>query len=228
MSQMVDNLIAFKILYMLVTPFEDTPAYKMGIIDKNGNPLKKIKDMDQKERDNYDMLHRLVFRLKKIMAKIPFINTKLGNIAAAYWLVKEAYQSKNTTTLEEDYVDLLRKLQKEELTLVEEQLLVEEFLQLFEDAPANVAGAGVKTDEPIVRKRNYKKVTVAPTTYTRMSKGGKNTRWGGFTEDLEVYEFAKENPKGVVILENSETGEIKLINFSTQSNSAWDRVTRKA
>jgi hypothetical protein len=60
MSQMVDNLIAFKILYMLVTPFEDTPAYKLGVIDKNGNPLKKIKDMDQEERNNYDMLHRLV------------------------------------------------------------------------------------------------------------------------------------------------------------------------
>jgi hypothetical protein len=161
------------------------------------------------------------------MAKIPFINTKLGNIAAAYWLVKEAYESKNTTNLEEDYVDLLRKLQKEELTLVEEQLLVEEFLQLFEDAPANVAGVGVKTDEPIIRKRNYKKVTVAPTTYARMS-GGKKTRWGGFAESVEIYEFAKENPKGVVVLENSETGETKLINFSVQSNSAWDRVTRKA
>lgn len=227
MSQMVDNLIAFKILYMLVTPFEDTPAYKLGVIDKNGNPLKKIKDMDMEERDSYSMLHRLVFRLKRILAKVPIINNRLGTLAAAYWLVKESYESKLATNLEEDFVDLLRKLQREELTLVEEELLVEEFLELFEEAPANVAGAGVKTDEPIVRKRNYKKVTVAPTTYTRMSAGGKKTRWGGFAEEAEIYSFAESNPQGVVVLENSETGDFKLINFSVRS-SAWDRVTGKA
>ena len=40
-----DNLIAFKILHMLVTPFENTDAYKFGIIDKDGHPLRKLKDL---------------------------------------------------------------------------------------------------------------------------------------------------------------------------------------
>lgn len=157
MSQIVDNLIAFKILHMLVTPFEDTPAFKLGIIDKNGHPKMKIRDMDQDQRDAYTMLHRLVFRLKMIMSKIPIINTKLGTLAAAYFLVRECYDNKRTATnLEEDFVDLLRKIQKEDVILVDEYLLAERYFT--EDMPANVTGVGVKTDEPIIRKRNVKQV----------------------------------------------------------------------
>ena len=152
MSQTVDNLIAFRVLYMLVTPFEDSQSYKLGIIDKNGNALKKLKDMSQKEKDNYSMLHRLVFRLKKIMAKIPGINTRLGNLAAAYWLVKECTENNRTTiNLEEQYVDLLRTMQKENIVLIDEEVLIEKFFN--EEMPANVTGVGVKTDEPVVRRK---------------------------------------------------------------------------
>jgi hypothetical protein len=33
MSRIVDNLIAYRILKMLVTNFDDTEAFKLGIID---------------------------------------------------------------------------------------------------------------------------------------------------------------------------------------------------
>ena len=63
----LDNLLAFRILYMLVTPFEKTDAYKFGIIDKDGNALKKSKDLKtSKEKDSYTNLTRLVFSLKQI------------------------------------------------------------------------------------------------------------------------------------------------------------------
>lgn len=152
MAQIVDNLIAFKVLSMLVTPFEETKAYKMGLIDAKGNPLKKLKDMTWTEKDNYTMLHRLTFRLRKIMQKIPLVNTKLGNLAAAYWLVKECAENRRSAVnLEEQYVDLLKKIQKENIVLVEEELLIEEFFN--EELPANVTGPAVKTDEPVIRKR---------------------------------------------------------------------------
>ena len=41
MSRTIDNVIAFRILYMLVTPFDATDAFRLGIIDANGTPLKK-------------------------------------------------------------------------------------------------------------------------------------------------------------------------------------------
>jgi len=152
MAQLVDNLIAIRILYMLVTPFEETESYKRGIIDKDGNPLKKLKDMTWTEKDHYSMLHRMIFRIKKIMNKVPVVNTKLGTLATAYFLVKECYSAnKLPTNLEEQFVDLLNKVQKEDVILVEEYLLVEQFLK--EELPANVTGEKVSTDTPVVRKR---------------------------------------------------------------------------
>lgn len=234
MSQIVDNLIAFKILQMLVTPFPNTQAFKLGVIDKNGNPLKKIKDMSQSEKNNYTMLHRLVFRLKKIMSKIPIINTRLGTLAAAYFLVKECLENdRSIVTLEEDYVDLLRKMQQADILLVDEYLLVEEFLQtLNEDGegglPANHTGAGVKTDEPIVRKKKFGKFTVKPPIFARFQPGKKSSglkeKFGIGDDEDEIYEFAKNNPNSVVMLENSETKETKVISFNVKPNSVWDKI----
>ena len=36
-SRGVDLLIAYRVIKLLVTPFEKQEAYKLGIIDKNGN-----------------------------------------------------------------------------------------------------------------------------------------------------------------------------------------------
>jgi hypothetical protein len=232
MSQLVDNLIAFRILSMLVTPFDKTKSYEMGIIDKNGNALKKLKDMTNTQKDHYSMLHRMVFRLKKIMSKIPLVNTQLGTLATAYFLVKECTNRGSIPpTLEEDFLDLLKKIQKEDIVLVEEYLLVEEFLQTInEEMPANVTGAAVKTDEPVIRKRKFTKFSVTAPVYSRMSKGIKSTRlkeqFGiGDVED-DIYEFVRKNPGVVVMLENKESGESKVLKFATKQNNMWSRVKR--
>jgi len=41
MSRAIDLLITYRVIKMLVTPFEKTDAYKYGIIDKNGKVLRK-------------------------------------------------------------------------------------------------------------------------------------------------------------------------------------------
>ena len=71
MSRIVDNLVAYKILSMLVTNFEDTKAYKLNIIDKDGKNLKKASTLKtSEEKDAYTYLTRLVFNMKKIINKI--------------------------------------------------------------------------------------------------------------------------------------------------------------
>ena len=91
MSRIVDNLVAYKILSMLVTNFEDTKAYKLNIIDKNGKNLKKASTLKtSEEKDAYTYLTRLVFNMKKIINKIGGEN-KLKYLVAALWLVKEQY-----------------------------------------------------------------------------------------------------------------------------------------
>ena len=146
MGRFVDSIIAYRILRMLVVPFENTDAFKQGIIDKSGKELKKMSDLNTvAERDAYTILHRLVFRLKRIINKVPIENKKLLNLAAAYSLIKEHYDAnKEPINLEEQFFDRMK------LDLSEETVLIESFFndkntltfrQFAEDAPANSAGS---------------------------------------------------------------------------------------
>ena len=93
MSRIVDNLIAYRILSMLVKPFDETDAYKLGIIDAKGKILRKNSELKtDEERNAYTYLHRLVFNLKRILIKLPGGDTKLKNFVAALFLIKECYE----------------------------------------------------------------------------------------------------------------------------------------
>jgi hypothetical protein len=136
---------------MLVTSFDKTDAFKLGIIDADGNPLKKIKDLKtSEEKDAYDMLDRLVFSLKRLLAKLPGGSSKIASLAAAYWLVKESYETQEVVTQEQlnSLVDLIESNQ----IVLKEQSEIQGYLSLTEDgAIANVAGAATATDKPVVK-----------------------------------------------------------------------------
>ena len=50
LNEQVDMLVAYKFIKILTTDFEDTDAFKLGVIDKDGNILKKRKDLRGDER----------------------------------------------------------------------------------------------------------------------------------------------------------------------------------
>ena len=83
MSRVIDALIAYRVVKLLVTPFNRTEAFKLGIIDEKGKVLKKSKEIkDPKERKAYTLLIRFVFNLKKLLAKVG-VRGPLGSAAAA-------------------------------------------------------------------------------------------------------------------------------------------------
>jgi hypothetical protein len=82
------SVIVFQILKILTTDWEDQEAFKLGIIDKDGNALKRRKDLTSKEREAYTLLHIFVFNLKRIMNKLS-IRSKLASYTAALFLTKE-------------------------------------------------------------------------------------------------------------------------------------------
>ena len=88
-----DVVYTIRFLKLLVTPFEDTPAFKAGIIDDKGNKIKdySMDTMDAREayRENYTAFHRLVYNLKKIMAKAPGGSSVIARYGAALALIKE-------------------------------------------------------------------------------------------------------------------------------------------
>ena len=103
MSRAIDLLITYRVIKMLVTPFEKTDAYKYGIIDKNGKVLRKNKTLTiAKEKDAYTILHRFVFNLKRIINFIPGGKSKLGTYAAALGLLLKEGKEINMVELERD------------------------------------------------------------------------------------------------------------------------------
>ena len=89
-SRAIDLLITYRIVKLLVQPFDKSEAFKLGIIDKDGNVLKKSKTLKtEKERKAYTILNRFVFNLKRILKRIG-LGSKLGSFAVALaLLIKE-------------------------------------------------------------------------------------------------------------------------------------------
>ena len=92
MSRVIDALVAYRVLKLLVTPFNKTKAFALGIIDEKGKVLKKSKDIkDAKERNAYTLLIRFVFNLKRMLSKIGILGPLGSAAAAAIAFFKEEY-----------------------------------------------------------------------------------------------------------------------------------------
>ena len=120
-SRAVDLLIAYRVIKMLVTPFNKQPAFKYGIIDDKGKVLKKFNTIKgTNEKQSYTVLHRFVFNLKRLLAKVG-IKGKLGSFAVAaalllkenkkYAMHKETIESAVITYLKDNnlYEDILNE-----------------------------------------------------------------------------------------------------------------------
>ena len=63
-NRVVDSLITYRIVKLLVTPFNRQEAYKEGIIDDKGKNLIKFKNLTtERQRQSYTFLHRFIFNL---------------------------------------------------------------------------------------------------------------------------------------------------------------------
>ena len=105
MGRAIDLFVTYRFIKLLVTPFEKTEAFKLGIIDKDGNRVMPPRDpktniqvkkpeplRTSEEKSAYTILHKLVFNIKKIFGKVPGLRTKLGTYAAALFLLKDTFK----------------------------------------------------------------------------------------------------------------------------------------
>jgi hypothetical protein len=159
----VDLFLVYQFIRRLATPFNEWEAYKLGIIDAEGNVLKKRKDLRLvKERDAFGVFDVMILNLKKLLAKLPGGSSRIASYAAALWLIREHKAFTADSILTEDISDeqllesaelfinsytdytMLEKVvnQKSELNRLFEQ-------NILEDAPTvnvgsgNIAGLGV-------------------------------------------------------------------------------------
>ena len=92
-----DLIYTFRFLTLLVTPFEKTKAFELGIIDEDGKRIKSVKLDDREKKGAYTPFHRLVFNVKKLIAKAPGGKSSVASYAAALYLIKEKLDLSDTS-----------------------------------------------------------------------------------------------------------------------------------
>ena len=130
MGRAIDLFVTYRFIKLLTTPFEKTDAFKLGIIDENGNRIKDkttrtpVVVLNTSELKNaYTILHKLVFNIKKIFAKVPGLRTKVGTYAAALFLLKDTlrehvsdpdvFEKEFMKYLKENKIELDREISEE-------------------------------------------------------------------------------------------------------------------
>ena len=118
MGRAIDLFVTYRFLKLLTTPFSKMDAFKYGIIDKDGNRIKKENsdevavDLTTSQlKNSYTILHKLLFNIKKIFAKIPGLRTKVGTYAAALFLLKDTFKESvdDPDMFEKEFVKFLKE-----------------------------------------------------------------------------------------------------------------------
>ncbi len=159
-STAIDAFITFRFLKLLVTPFNKTEAYKLGIIDERGKVLKKYRTLERiEERQAYTILHRLVFNIKKLIEKVPGGKSRLASYAAALFLIKEhvaEYQDSDGKLLEKEFYKYLKDndLIEEESNEIKEEIAFGD--KLLKGTYKLVQDVGTDEEDKIIGRKGDK------------------------------------------------------------------------
>ena len=158
-STVTDLVLVYQFLKRLTTPFDETKAVELGIIDERGKRIKSKEIKTTEEKNSYGYFDKLVFNLKKLLEKLPGGKTKLASYAAALFLIREAQKPERkytTKDLQEELDASIKELEKRTMKNLK---------NLVEDVPANasgaaVAGTGDDSDTVVVDPKKKKKVLI--------------------------------------------------------------------
>ena len=155
-NRAVDLVITYRVVKLLVTPFEKQEAFKYGIIDKDGKVLRKYRTLTgTKEKQSYTVLHRFIFNLKRILKRVG-LGGKLGTFAVALGLLlREDKRYEEHKSLIESAVISYLKDTKQYDDLLNEQ---GEVLSIDEEPITNCFGVDVyEVDNKLISENEYAK-----------------------------------------------------------------------
>ena len=159
----MDLLYLYQFIRRLTTPFDKTSAFKLGIIDKDGNVLRKRKTLSTAEEKNaYTYFDTLIFNLKKLLGKLPFGKSALASFVAGLLLLREeknytflVLQEQDETTLEKAFTKLYEEVSKSE-SYSEQVSTVRHMLSEQKIKEMMGVGAVPTTQEPVMTPKAVK------------------------------------------------------------------------
>ena len=147
-TNVADLILVYSFIKRLTTPFDETEAFKHGIIDERGKRIKSKEVKTTAEQKSYGYFDRLVFNVKKLLEKLPGGKNRLASYAAALFLIKESATSEEPPYTQEELLEHIESNMKEL-----KGAKMKEYNELFEDTPANATGtsvAGTGDDSSVV------------------------------------------------------------------------------
>ena len=121
-NRAVDLVITYRVIKLLVTPFNKQEAFKYGIMDKDGKVLRKYRTLKTTaEKKSYTILHRFVFNLKRVLAKAG-LGGRLGTfaVALATLLREDKRYMEHKSLIESAVITYLKDTNQYDLLLKEE------------------------------------------------------------------------------------------------------------
>ena len=155
-NRAVDLVITYRVVKLLVTPFNKQEAFKLGIIDKDGKVLRKYRTLKTTaEKKSYTILHRFVFNLKRILGKVG-LGGRLGTfaVALATLLREDKRYEEHKSLIESAVISYLKDTNQYENILNEQG----EVLSTEEQPIMNCFGVDVyEVDNKLISENDYAK-----------------------------------------------------------------------
>jgi hypothetical protein len=86
--RVADAYMAFQLVKRLSTPFARWPAHTAGIIDADGNVVKKYSQLSALERDKFTPFDAAVLKIKRLISRVPGGASALGGLVAGSMLLR--------------------------------------------------------------------------------------------------------------------------------------------
>ena len=219
----------YQFLKKLVTPFEKTDAFKLGIVDEKGKILKRRRNLNtDEEKSAYTLSDTLIWNIKKLLGKVPGGQSKIASYAAALFLIKEQQEGYKITEeeLELQFFDAFEKLYTGDMEF--NTRLIEKYKTILDEDDAagmtRVGGIAIrdlplgKPPKSLVMKKfaGVDVFSIKPTFYPKSRYGKKKyDRYSRYVGEDEAGEyirmFARKFPKKPIIVMDSSTGCMQFL-----------------
>jgi hypothetical protein len=125
----LDTYIVYKFIRLLTTPWDETEAFRLGVIDASGKLVVDTSRMTDAQEKSYTLFNRLVFNIKRLIEKVPGGRSKIGTYAAALLLFREQMgDDEGVIVLERSFMSYLKETKALDADYLTEQYLPEEML----------------------------------------------------------------------------------------------------
>lgn len=136
-----DTLYAFRFLRLLTMEWQETEAFKTGVIDGNGKLIARG-SLSKEQKEAYTIFHRLVFNIKRLLPA-----SKVATYASALFLIREY-----TNLRHDDIMLMIKELGVDTSAPIKESMYVRNDRLLPGEYQLKESIASIRTGETIARK----------------------------------------------------------------------------